>query len=308
MREEHGLHQFQGHLQDAAGGSSMSSAALAQSLLNGLALAGIYILIALGLTLVLSIMGIVQISHGEIYMIGAYSVYYMVADLGMNFLLAIIIATLFVGGIGIVLERLCFRPFRGEPDRAMTVAIGLILILQNVVLFIAGGNPRSFSSPITGVLRIAGIAIAWKRLAIVLVGIGLLVALFLFIKYTRKGQAMLAISQERDGAALQGINIDSISAIAMFMGCGLAAIAGALIGSLFSISPTMGSFALMKGIAVIILGGLGSISGAVLGGLILGLIDGVLPAITTTYIAGLVGFAAIIIILLFRPQGIWGHE
>jgi branched-chain amino acid transport system permease protein len=286
----------------------MSTSALLQSILNGLALGGIYILIALGLTLVLSIMGIVQISHGEIYMIGSYSVYYMVAALGMNFLLAIVLATLFVGLIGIFLERVCFRPFRGEPDRAMTVAIGLILILQNVILFVAGGNPRTFQSPITGVLHIAGVAIAWKRLTIVLVGIGLLLALFLFIRYTRTGQAMLAISQERDGAALQGINIDRISAVAMFMGCGLAAIAGALIGSLFSISPTMGSFALMKGIAVIILGGLGSIGGAVIGGLILGLIDGVLPAITTTHIAGLVGFAAIIVILLFRPQGIWGHE
>jgi branched-chain amino acid transport system permease protein len=286
----------------------MSSSAFFQSLLNGLTLSGIYILIALGLTLVLSIMGIVQISHGEIYMIGAYAVYYMVAGLGMPFLPAIVIATLFVGFLGIFLERVCFRPFRGQPDRAMTVAIGLILILQNLVLFIAGGNPRTFQSPITGVLHIAGIAIAWKRLTIVLVGFGLLVALFLFIKYTKTGQAMLAISQERDGAALQGINIDRISAIAMFMGCGLAAIAGALIGSLFSISPTMGSFALMKGIAVIILGGLGSITGAVLGGLILGLIDGILPTLTTTHIAGLVGFAAIIIILLFRPQGIWGHE
>jgi len=286
----------------------MSTSALLQSVLNGLALSGIYILIALGLTLVLSIMGIVQISHGEIYMIGSYSVYYMIAILSVGFLPAIVIATLFVGGIGVFLERFCFRPFRGEPDRAMTVAIGLILILQNVVLFIAGGNPRTFQSPITGVLYIAGVAIAWKRLTIVLVGLGLLLALFLFIKYTRTGQAMLAISQDRDGAALQGINIDRISAVAMFMGCGLAAIAGALIGSLFSISPTMGSFALMKGIAVIILGGLGSIGGAVIGGVILGLIDGILPAITTTHIAGLVGFAAIIVILLFRPQGIWGHE
>jgi branched-chain amino acid transport system permease protein len=119
---------------------------------------------------------------------------------------------------------------------------------------------------------------------------------------------MLAISQEREGAALQGMNIDRISAVAMFLGCGLAAIAGALIGSLFSITPTMGSFAMMKGIAVIILGGLGSVPGAVVGGLILGLVDGVLPALTTTHIAGLVGFATIIMILLFRPQGISGHE
>ena len=286
----------------------MSSTAFAQSLLNGLALGGIYILVALGLTLVLSIMGIVQISHGEIYMIGAYSVFYLVSILTMNFLLAVVIATLFVGFIGIFLERVCFRPFRGDPDRSMTVAVSLTFILQNLVLFIAGGNPLSFSSPITGVLHIAGIAIAWKRLTIVIAGFGLVVALFLFIRYSKTGQAMLAISQERDGAALQGINIDRISAVAMFMGCGLAAVAGALVGSLFTISPTMGSFALIKGIAVIILGGLGSIPGAVVGGLILGLIDGIVPAFATTHIAGLCGFATIIIILLFRPQGIWGHE
>jgi branched-chain amino acid transport system permease protein len=286
----------------------MSAGALSQSILNGLALSGIYILVALGLALVLSIMGIVQVSHGEIYMIGAYCVYYLVAILGVNFLLALVISTLFVGSLGILLERSCFRPFRGQPDRAFTISIALILILQNVVLSMAGGNPRTYSSPFTGVLHIFSIAISWKRLMIVLIGLGLLVALFLFIKMTKTGQAMLAISQEREGAALQGMNIDRISAVAMFLGCGLAAIAGALIGALFSITPTMGSFALMKGIAVIILGGLGSISGAAVGGLILGLIDGIVPTLTTSHIAGLIGFGAIILILLFRPQGILGHE
>lgn len=286
----------------------MSLNALAQTFLNGLTLSGIYILVALGLTLVMSIMGIVQVSHGEIYMIGAYCVYYLVVILEVNFVLALIISTLFVGGLGIVLERSCFRPFRGQPDRAFTISIALILILQNIVLSIAGGNPRTYTNPITGVLKILGIAISWKRLIIVLVGLGLLVVLFLFIKFTKTGQAMLAISQEREGAALQGMDIDRISSIAMFLGCGLAALAGALIGSLFSIHPTMGSFALMKGIAVIILGGLGSVPGAVMGGLILGLVDGILPALTTTHIAGLVGFATIVMILLFRPQGLLGHE
>jgi branched-chain amino acid transport system permease protein len=286
----------------------MSTAALLQSILNGLALSGIYILVALGLALVLSIMGIVQVSHGEIYMIGAYIVFYIVAILGGNFFLALILSTLLVGFLGIILERLCFRPFRGQPDRAFTISIALILILQNVVLSLAGGNPRAYSSPFTGVLNIFSVAISWKRLMIVLVGLVLLVVLFLFIRITKTGQAMLAISQEREGAALQGMNIDRISAVAMFLGCGLAAIAGALIGALFSITPTMGSFALMKGIAVIILGGLGSISGAAVGGLILGLIDGIVPALTTSHIAGLIGFGAIILILLFRPQGIMGHE
>jgi len=281
---------------------------LLQSILNGFSSAGIYILVALGLTLVLSIMNIVQLAHGEIYMIGAYGVYYITTSLGLNFFLALVISTLLMGGLGIVLERLCFRPLRGQFDRAAIASIGLILILQNVVLSIAGGDPRSYMSPFTGVLKILGVAISWDRLSIVLFGFGLVAALFLFIRMTKTGQAMLAISQDRDGAALQGINIDRISMAAMFLGCALAAIAGALVGAIFSVSPTMGGFALMKGIAVIILGGLGSIPGAVVGGLIIGLIDGIMPILTTTHIAGLIGFGAIIIILLFRPQGISGHE
>jgi branched-chain amino acid transport system permease protein len=281
---------------------------LLQSILNGFSSAGIYILVALGLTLVLSIMNIVQLAHGEIYMIGAYGVYFITTSLGLNFFLALVISTLLMGSLGIVLERLCFRPLRGQFDRAAIASIGLILILQNVVLSIAGGDPRSYMGPFTGVLKILGVAISWDRLSIVLFGFGLVAALFLFIRMTKTGQAMLAISQDRDGAALQGINIDRISMVAMFLGCALAAIAGALVGAIFSVSPTMGGFALMKGIAVIILGGLGSIPGAVVGGLIIGLIDGIMPILTTTHIAGLIGFGAIIIILLFRPQGISGHE
>jgi branched-chain amino acid transport system permease protein len=281
---------------------------LAQSIINGLASGGIYILVALGLTLVLSIMGIVQMSHGEIYMIGSYVVYYLFRSLGLNFWLAMIISMLVVGGFGIILERFCFRPFRAEPDRAMIIAIGLILIFQNIALVVAGGTPRTYVRPISGVLRFGGISLSLERLSIVIIGTGLLVALYLFIRMTKTGQAMLSISQDREGAALQGIDINRISAIAMFLGCGLAAIAGSLVGGLFGITPTMGGFALMKGIAVIILGGLGSIPGAVIGGLIIGLIDGVMPVLTTAHIAGATGFGVIILILLFRPQGIWGHE
>jgi branched-chain amino acid transport system permease protein len=286
----------------------LSSVAFLQSIVNGLASSGIYILVALGLTLVMSIMGIVQMSHGEIYMIGAYCAYYMVVHLGLNFFLALLIAVVFVGCIGIFLERVFFRPFRGELDRAVIISIGLILVFQNLILSIAGGNPRSYNSPITGVLRIFGTAISWERLFIVFTGIVLLVALFIFINKTKTGQAMLAISQDRVGAALLGININRLSAVAMFLGCGLAAIAGALVGALFSMSPTMGTFALMKGIAVIVLGGLGSISGAVIGGLIIGMIDGIMPVLTTSHITGLISFTVIILILIFRPQGISGHE
>jgi branched-chain amino acid transport system permease protein len=281
---------------------------VAQSILNGFAAAGIYVLVAVGLTLVLSIMNIIQLSHGEIYMIGAYCVYFMVVGAGLNFYLSIIIATLFVGCLGILLERLCFRPMRGALERALIVSMALMIIFQTVMLSIAGGNPKSYTSPFQGVINVAGVTISWERLVIIIVAVVLISALFVFIRFTKTGQAMLAISQEREGAALQGVSIDRLSAIAMFLGCGLAAIAGALVGALFSISPDMGGWALMKGIIIIVLGGLGSVPGAVLGGFIIGIIDGIMPVLTTPHIASLIGFGAVILILLFRPQGLWGHE
>ena len=281
---------------------------ITQSILNGLVLGGIYILVALGLTLILSIMGIVQLAHGEVYMLGAYFMYYLSARAGFDFFLSLVIAAVVVGGMGVFLEKFFFRPFRGKMERALIIAIGLILLLQNAVLVTAGGTPRAFASPFSGVVRLSGIMLSWERLVVVSVAVGLVLILLLLIKMTKVGQAMVAISQDREVAALQGINIDRISSIAMFIGCAFAAVAGALVGALFSVTPFMGGFALMKGIAVIILGGMGSIFGAVLGGVILGLIDGVVPVYSTTHMAGLIGFGSIILILLFRPQGLFGRE
>ncbi|MCE5254380.1 MAG: branched-chain amino acid ABC transporter permease [Actinomycetia bacterium] len=286
----------------------MGEASVLQGVLNGLTSAGIYVLIAVGLSLVLSIMNIVQLSHGEIYMIASYVVYFFSVKAGLSFYAAFGIAILVVGILGILLERFIFRPFRGRPDQALVLSIGLILVFQNIVLAIAGGTPKSYASPFTSVLKIGGLALSSERAVIIIAGFVLITALFLFIRFNKHGQAMLAISQDREGAALQGINIDRLSAIAMFVGCALAGVAGGLVGALFSLTPQMGGVVLMKGIAVIILGGLGSIPGAVIGGLIIGLIDGLVPVVTSTYTASLVGFVIVILILLFRPQGLWGHE
>ncbi len=280
----------------------------AQGILNGLSSAGIYILVALGLTLVLSIVNIVQMAHGEFYMIGSYCMYYLMTRLGLNFFLALVASTVFVGGLGIVVERLGFRPLQGDPDRAMIVSIGLMLALQNVMLAIAGGIPKSIKSAFPGVVQIHGTTISWDRLVIVIVAVLLVVVLFVFISMTRTGKAMRAISEDRVAAGLQGISINRISATAMCMGCGLAAIAGAVVGPIFAVSPTMGSFALMKGIGVIILGGLGSLAGAVAGGFIIGMIDGIVPLYTSGYAASVISFAMVILILLARPQGLLGHE
>ncbi len=206
----------------------MGDASILQGVLNGLTSAGIYILVALGLALLMSIMNIVQLAHGEVYMIAAYFVYYFTASVGISFYAAFVIAVLAVGILGIFLERFFFRPFRGKPDQALVLSIGLMLVFQNVVLAIAGGTPKSYDSPFESVVTVGNLALSMERVIIIIAGFVLVTALFLFIKIGKNGQAMLAISQDREGAALQGININRLSAIAMFVGCAMAGVAGAL--------------------------------------------------------------------------------
>jgi branched-chain amino acid transport system permease protein len=279
-----------------------------QNLLNGLMSGWIYILVALGLTLVLSIVGIVQLAHGEIYMVGAYIVYYFCVTVGLNFFLSLLISIFCAGLLGVFLERFFLRPFRDDVEGAIISTIALILILQTAIVAIAGVGYKDIPSPIQGVITVLGARLSWERLITILVSIALVSALLIFINKTKMGQAMVAVSEDREAAALQGINVDRISSIAMFLGCSLAAAAGALTGAIFDLTPFMGGFALMKGIEVIILGGLGSIPGAIIGGLILGLVDGIVTPLLSVQMASIIGLVLIILILLFRPQGLLGHE
>lgn len=279
-----------------------------QGIINGISAGWIYVLVALGLTLVFGIMRIVQLAHGEMYMLGAHAVYYACVILGINIVLSFVIATFSLGLVGMILERFLLRKFRGAIEPSVIVAIGLILLLQTVAVVSFGSNEKNIPRLIPGILMLGVIRISWDRVLAVLVGAGLVFALYLFIRGTKIGQAMVAISQDRDAAALQGINVNRISSITMAIGCALAAVAGGLMGSIFTVEPFMGSFAITKGLAVIILGGLGSIPGAVAGGLILGLIDGVVPLYYSTTIAHIVGFASIIVILIIRPKGLMGRE
>ena len=286
----------------------MSLILLAQSLLNGLAAGWIYILVALGLTLVFGIMNIVQFAHGEIYMLGAYCSYFLIKLYGFSFWEALPLSALLVGLLGIVLERFFFRPFRGRFEPSIIVAVGLMLLLQTIAVVGFGTDTKSMGGIIPGVLKVSGVTLSWDRLLAILIGIILVAGLLFLIKKTKTGQAMVAISQDPYAASLQGIDVNRISAFAMVIGCALAAIAGSLMGSIFSTSPFMGTSAITKGIAVIILGGLGSVPGAVVGGFILGLVDGLVPPLLSSTMAGIVGFGVIILVLLLRPRGLFGHE
>jgi branched-chain amino acid transport system permease protein len=286
----------------------LTLALLAQSILNGLAAGWIYVLVALGLTLVFGIMRIVQFAHGEIYMLGAYCSYFLIKIFGFSFLEALFLTTIAIGLLGIVLERFFFRPFRDRFEPSIIVAVGLMVFLQTTAVVGFGTDTKSMGGIIPGVMRVSGVTLSWDRLLVMAVGIILVAALFLIIQNTKMGQAMVAVAQDPYAAALQGIDVNRISAVAMALGCALAAIAGSLMGSIFSTSPFMGTSAITKGIAVIILGGLGSIPGAIAGGIILGLIDGLVPPLLSPTMAGIVSFGVIIIVLLFRPQGLLGHE
>lgn len=279
-----------------------------QGIVNGISAGWIYVLVALGLTLVFGIMRIVQLAHGEIYMLGSYVVYYMCVVRGANMLLSFVVSVVALSILGIILERVFFRRFMDKIEPSVIVAIGLVLLLQTIAVVSFGSNEKTIPIIVSGILTLWGARISWDRVLAVIVGSGLVFALYLFIRGTRIGQAMIAISQDRVAASLQGINVNRVSSITMAIGCGLAAVAGGLMGSIFAVDPFMGSFAISKGLAVIILGGLGSIPGAVVGGLILGLIDGVVPLYYSTTTANIIGFACIVLLLILRPRGLMGYE
>jgi branched-chain amino acid transport system permease protein len=281
---------------------------MSQGLFNGLIMGWMYILVALGLTIVFSILRIVQFSHGEIYMLGAYCTYYGAVVLGMNTFAALAIAAVALAVAGVVLERLVFRHFRKNIESGMIAAIGLIIFFQTVATVGFGTQSKWIPSTIPGILYIGGTQVPWDRAISVIIAIALVLVLYLFIRFSKTGQAMVALSQDSEAATLQGIDINRVSAVSMAIGCALAAVAGGLMGPIFQVNPAMGGFAMSKGIAVIILGGLGNIWGAVIGGLILGLIDGLVPLGANTTVASIVGFVLIMVILLIKPHGLLGHD
>ncbi|MGA2110253.1 MAG: branched-chain amino acid ABC transporter permease [Syntrophorhabdales bacterium] len=279
-----------------------------QGVVNGFSAGWIYVLVALGLTLVFGIMRTVQFAHGEVYMLGSHAIFFACVVLGINIIGAFGIAVVALFILGMLMERLLFRRFRGQIEPSIIVAIGLILLFQTTAVVTFGADEKHIPRFIQGVLVIGGLRIAWDRVLSVIVGAGIMLALYAFIKGTKMGQAMIATSQDMDAATLQGVNVNRISSVSMGIGSALAAVAGGIMGSIFTVEPFMGSFAITKGLAVIILGGLGSIGGAVIGGLILGLVDGVVSLYSSSTMASIVGFALIVLILIVKPSGLMGGD
>lgn len=281
---------------------------LVQSFINGLALGWIYILIAMGLSLIFGIMGILQFAHGEVYMLGAYTIYFFSVTHGLSFFTAMLLSLVMGLVLGLILERFFFRPLGGELLTTIMVALGLMIILQASVTVGFGVTPKSIPSFAPHPVEILGIMLGRDRLIAVGVSIGMILLLYLFLKKTKYGQALTASAQHPEASLLMGIDPVQMSVIAMAIGSALAAISGGLMGAIFPINPFMGGTALMKGLIIIILGGMGSLLGVVVGGMILGLIDGIAPVLAGPAVAAISPLFIVAIILVVRPQGLFGHE
>ncbi|MCL5075211.1 MAG: branched-chain amino acid ABC transporter permease [Chloroflexi bacterium] len=282
---------------------------LPQHIVNGLIIGGIYALMGVGLTLIFGIMNVVNFAHGELYMLGAYAIFLFNIMSGINFFLALPLAILALMILGAVSERLVLRPLRAQVIFIpMLATIGLSVFFQNLALLIWGGTPKPIPDPFSPSPIVLGpIYVTPIRLFIMVVTFALILGVHLFLQKTRMGKAMRATFQDRETAALLGVNIDVIYGLTFAIGAGLAAAAGALLGPLFLVFPTMGELAAMKAFAVVIMAGLGNFPGAIAAGLILGVAESLGAGYISSGYKDAIGFIAIILVLTFRPAGLFGR-
>lgn len=276
--------------------------------INAIALSSVYILVALGFALLLSIIGIFNFAQGAIYMAGAFVTYAVVLTFGVSQWAALLIAILVMGAFGLFLEKFFFRPFGTRVLSVIVMSIALSLTLENAVSLTLGATVRQLPPFVPGAIKIWLASVSAERLLTVVIGLVLLMMLTLFIQRSRTGQQMLAVAQDREGAALQGININRIAAVATIIACMLAALSGTLMATLFVLDPYMGDNMLIKAIEIVILSGIGSIGGILAGGFIVGIMDAVLPVVMAPLLAQAVTISVLIIILLIRPKGLFGYE
>jgi branched-chain amino acid transport system permease protein len=271
-------------------------------------LSSMYILVALGFALILSVLDVLNFGHAAIYTVGGYLCYQLTVVVGVNQWVSLLMSMTVMGFFGLVLERFCFRPFLNDKNRIIVITLALIVILTATVNVTVGSYIKRVPAFATGVLRLGDVTLSGERLATFIIGAVLLASVILFIKKTRTGLQMLAIAQDIEGAALQGIRTNRIAAVTTALGCALAAVAGSLMGAVLSLSPFMGDLMLVKAIEIVVLGGIGSIGGVLVGGLILGTIDATLPIYISGYATELIGLGVIIVLLLVRPRGLFGRE
>ncbi|MBZ1516127.1 branched-chain amino acid ABC transporter permease [Leuconostoc mesenteroides] len=282
-----------------------------QQLINGLMLGSVYALLALGYTMVYGIIKLINIAHGDIYTLGAYFGYFFIKVLHLNFFIALILAMAVSAIIGVVIEYIAYRPLRHSPRIAVLIsALGISFLLENGMTYLYGSDQRSFPQAIKTVQHhFYGIQVSNIQLIIAVTSIVLMLLLTYIVKNTKMGRAMGAVSADPDAASLMGININHTISFTFAIGSALAAVGGVLIGLYYnSIDPLMGMTPGLKAFVAAVLGGIGIIPGAAVGGWLIGILETMVQATAFSDYKDAIVYAMLIVILLIKPTGILGKN
>ena len=283
-------------------------------LINGISLGSVYAIIALGYTMVYGIAKMLNFAHGDVIMVGSFAVFTIVSTLSLPPILGILVAVVVCTILGMAIERVAYKPLRNaaSPLAVLITAIGVSYLLQNVALLIFGANTKSFTSVVTiSPLKLADgqLMISGETIVTIIAGIVIMICLTLFVNKSKAGQAMLAVSEDKGAAQLMGINVNGTIALTFAIGSALAAIAGVLLCSAYpTLTPYTGAMPGIKAFVAAVFGGIGSIPGAMIGGILLGIIEILGKAYISSQMADAIVFAVLIIVLLVKPTGILGKN
>ncbi len=276
-----------------------------QQIFNGLVVGSIYTLIALGLTTIFGILGIAHFAHGSVAMFGGYLTYFLISALGIGLLPSFILAMAAGALLGIILERVAYYPVRNAPPiNSFIIALGLTLIIEKLNLLAFGIDQVIIPTPFVNVINIGGVTMPELRIYVLAIAAILVIGMTLLIQRTWIGMAVRAVAQNRAAAVLMGINVNSVSMFVFALSSALGVAAGTLVGALFAVAPGVSSGLVIKGFAVLILGGLGSIPGAIVGGMVLGVSEAFAAAFISSAYKDVISFLLMILVLLVRPEGL----
>lgn len=293
----------------------MDLSTISQVIVNGLMSSVTVILVALGVTIVFGIMHIINFAHGELYMLGAYGVWFFVTEAVSNFwdnrlgtfFVAMLISVVLVGVLGMLIERGPLRQWHGKLLGSFIISMGFILILQSGALGLFTGFDKRAPNPVPGIIEVGGVTLPYSRLLVIVGSLVLIAVLYFFMRRARLGKAMRAVEQDREAAALQGVNYSQTCSLAMGIGSALAAAAGCLLGIVFVINPYIGEAAVLKAFTTVVLGGMGSFGGTIAAGFIVGYTESVGTYIWGGDVALMLVFGLMVTVLIVKPSGLFGH-